>query len=409
MCDHGNIICEGIASVAKGAFEEIADSAASAAGQMIVDSFTWWIHTSSVDPRTPAVATVQAYTLPLIAVVLMGSVLVQAMRMTVSRKREPALSVAVGLVRYFVVATLGLVVLAGALKAADDFSVWVVDQGMADFAVRIRRSLTADVITNPFLLLVLGGLGVVLGVLQWVLGFVRQAGVLVLAALLPLAAAGSINESTKPWLNRMLPWLLTLVCYRPMAALIYTIGFTFLGGANDVTTAMTGLMVLVLAVIAMPAMMRFFSWAGVSMTGGGGAVMAGAIGAASLMGASSRAPATQHANYMAAHGPGSNAGPPPGAVATGGPSTAPVGPGGSPGGRGTPGAASQRGTPGADAASPTAGGGSPSGGATGGASAGGPVGAALAGGALAAQWTRQVAQGAAEGMTGGGGDQAREG
>src|SRR5205085_2693041 len=83
-----------------------------------------------------------------------------------------------------------------------------------------------------------------------------------LAALLPLAASGSINESTKPWLNRMLPWLLTLVLYRPMAALIYMIGFTFLGTGNDVTTVMTGLMVLVLAVVAMPAMMRFFSWAG---------------------------------------------------------------------------------------------------------------------------------------------------
>ncbi|MGH3827346.1 MAG: hypothetical protein ACRDQX_09260, partial [Pseudonocardiaceae bacterium] len=290
--------------MAKGAFEEIADSAASAAGQMIVDSMTWWIHTPSVDPQTPAVRTVQSYTMPLIAVVLMGSVLVQAMRMTLSRKRDPALNVGIGLVRYVVVATVGLVVLAGALKAADDFSVWVVNQGMADFAVRIQRSLTADVITNPFLLLVLGGLGVVLGALQWVLGFVRQAGILVLAALLPLAASGSMNESTKPWLNRMLPWLVTLVLYRPIAAMIYTIGFTFLGAANDVTTAMTGLMVLVLSAVAMPAMMRFFSWAGVSVGGGGGAVMAGAIGAASLVGAAGRAPANQQANYMAANGPG---------------------------------------------------------------------------------------------------------
>jgi type IV secretion system protein TrbL len=409
MCDSWLPHCV-VENAVKGAFEQIADSAASAAGQIIVESFTWWLHTSSVDPQTPAVVTAQAYTVPLIALVLMGSVLVQAMRMTLSRKRDPALNVAVGLVRYFVVATLGLVVLSGALKAADDFSVWVVDQGMADFAVQIRRSLTADVVTNPFLLLVLGGLGVVLGVLQWVLGFVRQAGVLVLAALLPLAAAGSINESTKPWLNRMLPWLLTLVCYRPMAALIYSIGFTFLGRANDVTTAMTGLMVLVLAVIAMPAMMRFFSWAGVSMTGGGGAVMAGAIGAASLLGASSRAPATQHANDLAARGPGSNTPPATGAVPTGAPSTTPIGPhggpGGSEGGRETSGAVGEQSTPGADAASRTAGGGSPTGGTAGAGTAGaGTAGAALAVGALAAQWTRQAAVGAAEGMTGGEGDQ----
>jgi len=122
MCNPTDIICQGVASVAKGAFEQIAESAASAAGQMIVDSLTWWIRTPSVDPQTPAVATAQTYTLPLIALVLMGSVLVQAMRMTLSRKRDPMLNVGTGLVRYFVVATLGLVVLAGALKAADDFS-----------------------------------------------------------------------------------------------------------------------------------------------------------------------------------------------------------------------------------------------------------------------------------------------
>jgi hypothetical protein len=311
MCDHGNLVCEGIASVAKGAFEQIAESAAGAAGQMIVDSLTWWVRTSSVDPENPAVATAQAYTLPLIALVLMGSVLVQAIRMTVSRKRDPALNVGVGLVRYFVVATVGLVALAGAVKAADDFSVWVVGQTMVDFSTRMKAVLTAAVITNPFSLLAMGGLGYLLGAVQWVLGFIRQAGILVLAALLPLAASGSINESTKPWLNRMLPWLLTLVLYRPMAALIYMIGFTFLGTGNDVTTVMTGLMVLVLAVVAMPAMMRFFSWAGVGVAGGGGAAMAGAIGAASLIGATSRAPANQHSNYMDLHGPGSRGGPPP--------------------------------------------------------------------------------------------------
>ena len=399
-----DIGCE-IQQAAKGAFEQIAESAAGAAGQMIVDSLTWWVRTSSVDPQTPAVATAQAYTLPLIALVLMASVLVQALRMTLSRKRDPLLNVGVGLVRYFVVATLGLVVLAGALKAADDFSVWVVGQSMADFSTRMKAVLTPAVITNPFSLLAMGGLGYLLGAVQWVLGFVRQAGILVLAALLPLAASGSVNEATKPWLSRMLPWLLTLVLYRPMAALIYMIGFTFLGSGNDVTTVMTGLMVLVLAVVAMPAMMRFFSWAGVSAGGGGGAVMAGAVGAASLMGASSRARANKQASYIDATGPGSNNPRPGGAAPAGGPSTTPPGPGGPPGGPGTSGAAGQQATPGADTASRTAGAGSSAAGpASKGAAAAGPAGAALAAGALAAQWTRQAAQGAAENMTGGGED-----
>jgi type IV secretion system protein TrbL len=176
MCSPGDFICQGVASVAKGAFEQIAESAAGAAGQMIVDSLTWWVRTPSVDPQNPAVATAQAYTLPLIALVLMGSVLVQAIRMTVSRKRDPAVSVGVGLVRYFVVATVGLVALAGAVKAADDFAAWVVGHTMVDFSTRMKAVLTPVVITNPFSLLAMGGLGYVLGACNGCWGLSAKPG-----------------------------------------------------------------------------------------------------------------------------------------------------------------------------------------------------------------------------------------
>jgi hypothetical protein len=126
-------------------------------------------------------------------------------------------------------------------------------------------------------------------------------------------------------------------------------------------------------------------------------------GAASLMGASSRARANKQASYIDATGPGSNNPRPGGAGPTGAPSTTPPGPNGGPR---TPGAAGQQATPGADTASRTAGAGSPAAGPAGGSAAtAGPAGAALAAGALAAQQTRQTAHGAAEGMTGGGEDQ----
>jgi hypothetical protein len=82
-----------------------------------------------------------------------------------------------------------------------------------------------------------------------------------------------------------------MVVYKPAAALIYYIGFSYLSttSSNDpggIGTMITGIMVLLLAVLAMPLMLRFFVWSGVQVAGerGGGAAMLGAVGAMSLSG-----------------------------------------------------------------------------------------------------------------------------
>ena len=62
----------------------------------------------------------------------------------------------------------------------------------------------------------------------------------------------------------------------------------------------TGVMVLLLAVLAMPVMLRFFAWSGArSPARGGGSAFVGAAGAMSLSGAAGRAAAVTQA---AVHG-----------------------------------------------------------------------------------------------------------
>lgn len=424
-----------VQNAASSAFEQIAKSAGEAAGQLVGDALSWWINTGSVDPNTDTVRNLQQYTMPIIGAMLAGSILVQGIRMALSRKKDPAVNVALGLIRYAIVNAVGLALLAAALKAGDDFSKWLVDQSMGGFAQRVGAALNPTNIDNAFLLLLIAAVLCVLAVIQWVLGFVRQAGVLVLAVLLPLAASGSINESTKGWLNRILPWVISLVLYKPMAAMIYAIGFTMIGDGQDFATVMTGVMVMFLAIIAMPAMMRFFSWTQVSATGGsgaGGVVAAGATGAASMasmraarsmqmtgpgsapQGADRSAPSSQ---LSLTSGPGSSSG------GGGGPSGGPSGggSGGGPLGGGSGGstgggpsasgasAAPEAGVPSAraGAGASTAGGaqGAAAGGggaASAGAAAAGPAGAAAAGGAAIARGAQQAGQAAADGFTQGG-------
>ncbi len=381
-------------------FAGIAQSAGEAAGNMLVEALTWWVGTPSVDPNSDTIRALQASTMPVVVLILTASVLAQALRMVVSRKKDPAINVALGLLRYAVVTAVGLVLLGLALKAGDDLSTALVGQAMADFTARFKGLLTAQVMTNSFTLLVVSLLFFLIALVQWVLGFIRQAGVLVLAVMLPLAAAGSINDSTKGWLNKLIPWLIALVCYKPMAAMIYKIGFTMLGTGQDVSTVMTGLMVLVLAVIALPAMLRFFSWAHVSASGGGagGVLAAGAVGAVGMAQLSGRGGAVGAAAQM------ERSGPQPSGAASGAASGAGGGTGGGTGGGGSGGGASAAGGESATASDATAGGtaGGATGSAAGGAAAGaaaGPAGAAAGAAVQVAKGAYQAGQAAAQQIT----------
>ena len=150
----------------------------------------------------------------------------------------------------------------------------------------MKGLLTSQLLAaNPFLQIVLAGWALLLGAVQWLLGLLREGGILVFAAVIPLAAAGGMNEATKPMLPRIISPLAALVFYKPIAAIIYTIGFALIGTGQDLSTIFTGLVVLVLASVAMPAMMRFFAFTQVQMSSGSGvsgALAAGATGAASL-------------------------------------------------------------------------------------------------------------------------------
>ena len=367
---------------------------------MIGNALTFWVGTETVNPDSPAVQNLQRYTVPISAVILTGSVMVQGIRMMLSRKKDPLIAVAVDLIRYAVVSAIGLTTLALGVRAADAMAQALVDQGLNDYAERMKGIFTQGIDTNgAFSLLLLALVGFLLGMLQWLLAFFRTAGLLVLAALLTLAAARA------EWTKRIVPWALTLVAYKPMAAMIYVIGFGLMGDGQDVSTRLTGLMVLALAAVAMPAMMRFFAWSGGAASGGsgvGGALAAGAMGIAARGGFGGGGGAAQTAQNTAANGPGSS---PAGARANpaAGPPSPPSGAGGVAGagagaGAGAAGAGAGAGAGAAGAGAAGAG----AAGAGAGAAAAGPAGAAVAGVQAATQAASQAANGAAGAATSGG-------
>lgn len=388
---------EAVTNAASSAFDRIADSAGKAAGEMMVNAMSWWTHTGTVNPdygiettdgRNQAIANIQSDLIPVVAIILMASMLFAAARMMITRKGQPAIDIVWGLGRFFVITTIAGTVLAGACAAGDSFSAALLDKTAENFGTKMSGLFSIQVITNPFSLLSLGSLAFLLGAIQWVIGFARQAGILVLAALIPLAASGLLSKSTATWWPKVAATLVGLVVYKPIVAVIYAIGFTYIADAQDLATALTGVMVLVLSVVALPVLLKFFSWAQPALaSGGGGGVIAaaGAVGAVSLAAAPLRSAGVQQASMMESSGPGSGS--------NGGASPT----GASPTRAGI--ASGAGGAAGADVANA----GTKTGAAA--AASGGPVGAGIAAGAAAgAQVTgaiRQAGTSAGERMTGG--------
>lgn len=252
----------------------------------------------------------------------------------------------------------------------------------------------------------------------------RLAAVVVLALLLPIAAAGSPGTTTRGWLPKVIGWLLALIFLRPMVAAIYRIGFEFMAGGNDgdaravadlgdpgggitelpasaangLLTMVVGMMTLLVAMLALPVLLRLFTWMFGGGPGGGGAGLAavslaanGALMARGLRGST----ASQHAQTLTTDlGPtppitGPTPPTPAPSPGTGGAAAGPTpAAAGAPGAAGSAGAATGSGAAGAGAAGAGAG------------AVAGPAGLAVAAGVMAvgsaANQARNVAVTAAQ-------------
>jgi hypothetical protein len=412
VCSPFDVTCLALTAASSG-FEAIAQSVGQAAAEFIGGALTFWITTPSVDPDSDVVRELQGYTMPVVVTMLVASIMVQGIRMTISRKKDPAINVALGLLRFAVINAIGLTTLGLALRAGDALAESLISQGIGDYVERMRGLFAGIGVANPFVLLSTGLLGVILGAVQWLIAIVRMAGILVLAAMMLLSASGGLNESTKGWDPKSWGYSIALVLYKPTAAVIYVTGFKLMGPGQDLTTVATGMAVLALAIVALPVMLKFFSWSSIAVSGGasvGGVLAAGALGAVSLAslrsGGGAASGQSQERSGVGSSPAGAAA--TPGGGASGGslwdnpPGAGGTGPAGG-GSRTAPGALAAGSSPaGAPGAGTAAGGAAAAAGGAGGGAAGGAAAGAsrVAAAAQLAQGANQLARGAAEGMAG---------
>ena len=174
-------------------------------------------------------------------------------------------------------------------------------------------------------MVVFGIVAMVFAIVQAALMLFRDAALIVLAGVLPLAAAGAAMPGTRGWLRRVGSWMLALIFYKPAAAAVYATAFTMIGSGKNLQTVLTGFVMLVMSVVALSALMKFFTWttgALASSGGGGGQLMnSAAMGAVAFSTMSARgggAGAQDQAAFINSRLPAAPGGGPPGGAPPGG-------------------------------------------------------------------------------------------
>ena len=166
-------------------------------------------------------------------------------RMAITRRANPLLDVTGGLLTLAAATTVGTIVPALLLKAGDAWSAWILQVSTGgQFTQRLASRAGAGRHAAPAVVLIFGMVAIVLSLVQAVLMLFRQAALVILAGVLPLAAAGSIAPMTRTWIRKVTSWMLALICYKPAAAAVYAAAFTMIGSGGSPRTMLMGFVML---------------------------------------------------------------------------------------------------------------------------------------------------------------------
>ncbi|MBP0453940.1 hypothetical protein J5Y04_31015 [Kitasatospora sp. RG8] len=269
--------------------------------QQFADSFN---EASTIDLRKVGIGQVTGIMTMLSVLIAVFLALVQFAKVAVSQQGAPLATVLKGLGKYAVV----LGVYAGAAQVIldwiDQVSIWIInysftgggsDQASAAAAMKqqlgtLFSGLVASggggaaggaLITGGGVMSQAIGAVIVLGILAilvigalWIEMFVRQAGIMVLMASMPIALAGQLSDETQEWWPKARRAFTAMAFSKLAIVVCFAIGFNAMNHAEGIRNVIVGLIVFLLAAFAWPVLARFLTMV---EAGGGNSVAAGMV------------------------------------------------------------------------------------------------------------------------------------
>jgi len=338
LCAAGKLLAGAGSTIAAPVLDAIGSAVGGAAAWMVRSMASFWMSTptpalaTGAGDQTPTstVAFIQGHLWWYMTAAAVVGVLSGCGRMAWEQRADAGREVLRGLAVYVATAGAGLTVIALASSAADQFSGWIIaDSTGGNFAAEMGKlaslsALGGGGLNGVILVVIFGVLLILASLVQMVLMVVRGGMLVLLAGVLPTTAAFTSTQAGRHWFRKSCGWLVAFVLYKPAAAIVYATAFSLSGngalGSGSVTNVITGLMLMVLAILALPALMRFaMPMVGATAAGSAATVLAAGAGAAAS-GMLLRGPTGALRGLATA-----------GSTAAGGPAAGPAGPHGSDG------------------------------------------------------------------------------
>lgn len=440
-CDDLDFGCDIVEAIRGTIVESWRDSISEALGEALKTLGSFWIEvkTPEVDTNDSIAAWMNAYLEPVAAVTAVGCLIGAGIQLALARDGGTAQlqNLVMGIVKMIGVSFIFIPFAGLAHTFSDAVSIWIIKAAMGADDKNFGKNIITIGAAVPAGIVVFAGLiALVVTIMQIGLMYARAAMLILICSIVPVVGSTMTTKTGLNWWKRLFGWWVAFVLYKPVASIIYAIAFKLfekkdiLGehSFDDLGTFLMGIMLLIFATLALPALISFLSPVieGAAPLSGGGAMgmlkmpegssqPTGArnVNSSSSSGSGSGGGGQNSSSSGSGSGSGSGGGGGDGGTPSGSRQTAGAG-GGSGSGSGGSGGSGSGGGGGQNSSSGGSGGGSgsgsggtpsgskstpaPGGSSTGaGASAGGAAGGGGAGGAAAAHPAVAVAVGVAKG------------
>ncbi|MFB0840200.1 hypothetical protein ACETK3_19625 [Arthrobacter sp. E44] len=200
----------------------------------------------------------------------------------VHARGDQAVKVSKALLMTFLVTTLGTALMQVAIPAGDAFAKWILNEAGVTVsgygAIGPASQATGSI--GAGLAIIAGIFGVIATLLQWIIMIIRATVLPLLIAFWPVAAAAAMIRGAEGGFATITKWLIAFLIYKPVAAIIYAFAWKLKSGGDGIGGVINGMLLLVLAVAALPAIMKLLGPATSAMGSAAGGTMAMAAGAA---------------------------------------------------------------------------------------------------------------------------------
>lgn len=207
-------------------------------------------------------------------------------KMAVTGQMKYAGQALVGWVQNALLTGIGLTIVVALLRLGDEMTEGLVEVAFGNSGAAYKRLvnvLLPAAIANPTTTLGVVAVLLLVGFLQMIMIFLRQAAIPIQCLLLPIAGAGRVGgEATRQWAPRLITSILVVIAYKPILAIIICTGFAEFGKAHTLAEWLRGVATLVLGVLAPGPLTKLFAPIGAEV--GAGLSAGGAIAAADNLG-----------------------------------------------------------------------------------------------------------------------------